>query len=87
MKKVAAKQSPPKLIGGCAPPREPLVAMDASAAAGGGARGRRGVAQPRCPRSRGAGSRSRPGRHHEVSKEGVPPQNVYSQILGGRRSL
>lgn len=35
MKKVASKQSPPKLLGGCAPPRRPLVAMDAVAAAGG----------------------------------------------------
>ncbi|KAF3816782.1 hypothetical protein GH733_014130 [Mirounga leonina] len=40
MKKMAAKQSPPKLIGGCAPPRGTLVAMDALAAAGGRARAR-----------------------------------------------
>lgn len=41
MKKVANKQSPPKLYGRCAPPRGALVAMDAEAVAGGRGRGER----------------------------------------------
>lgn len=95
MKKVATKQSPPKLIGGCAPPRWPLVAMDALETAGrrarsrARARGRGGVGVPHSlviPGSRGAGPRSQPQPHHEVSKEGVPLQNTRKQILGGRRT-
>lgn len=39
MKKANDRQSPPKLLGGCAPPRGALVAMDATAAACGRDRG------------------------------------------------
>lgn len=46
MKKVTSKQSPPRLFGGCAPPRGALVAMDAAAAAAWRARGH-GVAGSR----------------------------------------
>ena len=75
MKKVVSKQSPPKLFGGCAPPLGALVAMDARAASGGRARaGSRELPHsPVFPGPGGAGPRSQPGRHHEVSKEGVPP--------------
>ncbi|KAG8507867.1 MYCBP-associated protein, partial [Galemys pyrenaicus] len=100
MKKLSSKLSPPKLLGGCAPPRRALVAMDAVAAAGGQARARgRGgegggggrVARPSYPGSPRRRPRSQPqpqpGRHDEVPKEGIPLQTTSKQILGGRRKL
>lgn len=96
MKPVAPKLSPPKLFGACAPPRGALVAMDTAAAAAAGAvragsRGH-GVAGSRglllghhIQGSRGVGPSSQAGRHYEVSKEGIPPQDNSKQILGGCR--
>lgn len=89
MKKVASKQSPPKLFGGCALRREALVAMDAAATNGGRARAGSpgGVTKGQVilgPRD--VGPRSRPRRHHEVSKEGISPQNT-KQILRDHREL
>lgn len=52
MKKANDRQSPPKLLGGCAPRRGALVAMDATAAACGRDRG----GLPRCAVILGAGS-------------------------------
>lgn len=89
MKKVASKQSPPKLFGGCALRREALVAMDAAATNGGRARAGSpgGVTKGQVilgPRD--VGPRSRPRRHHEVSKEGISPQNT-KQIFRDHREL
>lgn len=99
MKPLTSKQSPPKLLGACAPPRGALVAMDAAAAAARparrveGSRGRR-VAGSRglllghlIQGSRGVGPSSQAGGHHEVHEEGVSPQDHSKQILGGRREL